>query len=127
MGEMLLFEPRAGSLGKDSARFFRHPQPGQLFEQLLGVTERFEDPRQGDQRLHARTVSTIQTQGIVGWTVPGVTGVAVVVGACDFGLSADGQDVAWPVFDESGIVGAVGTDSTGSVVPLFWSPSRATW
>ena len=76
--------------------------------------------------MHAGTVSTIQMQDIVGWTVPGVTGVAVVIGAGDIGLSTDGQDVAWPVLDESGIVGAVGTDSTGSVVPLFWSPSRAT-
>lgn len=126
VSQMLVFEPPAGPLGEDSARLLRHPQPSQLLEQLLGTTERLEDARQGDQRLHAGAVATIEPQGVVGGTVPGVTGVAVIVRAGDLGLSADGQDGAGSVLDEPGVVGAVGADSTGPVVPLFWSPSRAT-
>ncbi len=94
MGEVRVFQPLAGSLGKDSARLFWHSQPGQIFEQLLGTTERFEYSCQGDQRLHAGAVAAIQTRGVVGWTVPGVTGVAVVVSASEFGLPTDSQDGA---------------------------------
>ncbi|WP_157469429.1 hypothetical protein [Gemmata sp. SH-PL17] len=76
-----LLESLSGAFGEHPARLLGHPQSGQLFEPLLGPAERFEDPGQGDQRLHPGAVSAVQEQRVVGRAVPGPAGRAVVVRA----------------------------------------------
>jgi hypothetical protein len=66
----------------------------------------------------------IEPQVAVVGTMAVTATVAVVVGPLVSQRAVDGEDVVRSVFDEAGVVAAVGADGAGALVPPFFRSSR---